>query len=77
MKEGIKQLSKEKGHDPIPESYLLCPECDGTWVDASNGQCHCGEHTTSSDFMLCLACALTQHRCQHCGEHVHVKIAQC
>ncbi len=62
----------------VPESYLLCSECDGTWVDAHHGRCtHCAEHTTSRDFHLCLACALREKRCQHCGEQMQVRIASC
>jgi hypothetical protein len=73
----MKELEKQKRPEPLPESYLLCPECDGTWVDSRHGHCHCGEHTTSRDFVLCLACALNHQKCQHCGQQVRVRISRC
>lgn len=78
--EGMTQLNKEDAKAPgsIPESYLLCRECDGTWVDSRHGECTaCAEHTTSRDFRLCLSCALRDRRCQHCAEQVEVRIANC
>lgn len=78
MKEGTKQLTKATSTEPLPESYLLCRDCDGTWVDSRHGDCgHCEGDTTSKDFHLCLACALRTHRCQHCGQQVHVHITSC
>jgi hypothetical protein len=74
---GMKQLEKQKQSEPLPESYLLCRECDGSWVDSRHGKCTCGQHTTSRDFELCLSCALTKHQCQHCGEHMQVRISVC
>ncbi len=78
MKEGTKQLQRIETAPGVPESYLLCHDCDGTWVDAHHGNCtHCEEHTTSRDFHLCLACALRERRCQHCGEEIQVRITTC
>lgn len=76
---GMKQLENKNHEAPqLPESYLLCRECDGTWVDARDGQCsHCTHETTSRDFHLCLACALREHRCQHCGDQMHIRITTC
>lgn len=65
----------ETGH--LKESYLLCPHCDGRWVDANPRLCGCGQPATSKDFLLCLACALQHRRCQHCGKRVQVRIEQC
>jgi hypothetical protein len=77
MKEGTKQFAKT-GPEPIPESYLLCRECDGSWVDARNGSCaHCREHTTSKDFHLCLSCALRERKCQNCSQEIEVNIPTC
>lgn len=74
----MKQLQKQKQSDPLPESYLLCRECDGTWVDSHHGDCaHCTQDTSSRDFHLCLACALHEHRCQHCGQDIQVHITKC
>ncbi len=78
----MKQLHKHKQErqrsEPLPESYLLCRECDGTWVDSRHGSCtHCSVHTTSQDFHLCLSCALSEKRCQHCGQEMHIHIAKC
>jgi hypothetical protein len=76
MKEGTKQLRKHE--EPVPESYLLCTECDGTWVDSKHGRCtDCPLNTTSKDFHLCLGCALREHRCQHCGQRMHIHITSC
>lgn len=78
MKEGQKQFTRKDDAPMVPESYLLCHECDGSWVDANHGRCaHCEEKTTSKDFHLCLSCALREHRCQHCGEQVRLHIASC
>jgi len=78
---GMKQFQKQKREEqqpPLPESYLLCRECDGTWVDSRHGACaHCPMHTTSQDFHLCLSCALAERCCQHCGSEIHVHIANC
>ncbi len=77
MKGGL-QKQKQPQQEPIPESYLLCHECDGTWVDSRIGKCaHCSMHTTSQDFHLCLSCALREKRCQHCGQEMHVHITKC
>jgi hypothetical protein len=76
--EGMKELHKHKRTQELPESYLLCSECDGTWVEAKHGQCHeCPHDTASSDFHLCLTCALDQRRCQHCGQRMHIRITSC
>jgi hypothetical protein len=78
MKQLQKQKQERQRSEPLPESYLLCRECDGTWVDSRNGTCmHCSVHTTSQDFHLCLSCALSEKRCQHCGQEMHVHIANC
>ena len=62
----------------LPESYLLCRDCDGTWVDGRNGTCaHCPHPTTSKDFHLCLMCALDEKRCQHCGQEISINISSC
>lgn len=61
----------------MKESYLLCPHCDGQWVDAHPRTCACGKPATSRDFVLCLACALQRRRCQNCGKRVSVKIDSC
>ena len=61
----------------LKESYLLCPHCDGRWVDAHPRMCACGQPATSKDFVLCFACALRHKRCQHCGKRVSVNIAVC
>ncbi|MBP6885740.1 MAG: hypothetical protein KBC02_00645 [Candidatus Pacebacteria bacterium] len=77
---GMRHLQKQKrSQQPeLPESYLLCPECDGTWVDSRHGSCaHCPIGTSSQDFHLCLSCALHEKRCQHCGQEITVKIANC
>ena len=77
---GMKELHKQKNKssEPLPESYLLCRECDGTWVDSHHGNCaHCAGATTSRDFHLCLACSLRECLCQHCGDQVQVHISQC
>lgn len=79
MKEGTKQLGeKQCAPEPVPESYLLCRDCDGTWVDSRNGRCaHCPLETQSRDFHLCLVCALRQHKCQHCGQEMQIRITAC
>lgn len=78
MKEGHKQFTRKDDAPLVPESYVLCRDCDGSWVDANHGACaHCDGGTTSKDFHLCLSCALREHRCQHCGEQVHLHIASC
>ena len=75
----MKQIEpKRQSSQPLPESYLLCRECDGTWVDSRDGTCsHCTGHTTSQDFHLCLACALREKRCQHCGDEMVLGITTC
>lgn len=76
----MKQLQKQKRESlpELPESYLLCRECDGTWVDSRHGSCaHCPMHTTSQDFHLCLSCALREKRCQHCGGEINIRITSC
>ena len=74
----MKQLNKKERTEPVPESYLLCRECDGMWVDARDGRCaHCSGQTTSKDFHLCLSCALRERRCQNCSQEIEVHIATC
>jgi hypothetical protein len=80
----MKQLDKKptekriSPQPPVPESYLLCRDCDGSWVASSHGVCRrCTKQSSSSDFRFCLACALHDHRCQHCGSDIELKIYSC